>query len=89
MTQTQEQTQEDGSRPLKKYTFYGYDAASRLISQAYPNGWNETLSYDAAGQLLTHVKTDPTNSPSKTITRTYTYDMQGNMWNSSRRERRE
>lgn len=60
-------------------TVYAYDAVSQLLSQVYPNGWQETRQYDAVGQLLRQVSTDPTQTASKTITHTYTYDAQGNM----------
>jgi len=36
-------------------------------------------TYDAAGQLLTQITTDPTNTPSKTSTHRYTYDAKGNI----------
>ena len=65
-------------------TVYGYDAAGRLASQSYPNGWNETFTYDNANQMLTQVATDPTNTPSKTITHTYIYDSQGNITHETR-----
>ena len=65
-------------------TVYNYDAASRLTSQVYPNGWAETFTYDNASQMLTQVATDPTNTPSKTITHNFAYDAQGNITHEAR-----
>jgi hypothetical protein len=39
---------------------------------AYPNNWDESYVYDAAGQMLSQLAQDPTKTPSKEILHTYT-----------------
>ena len=38
---------------------YVYDDANRPVKLTYPNGWIEQYTYDAEGNLLKTVDTDP------------------------------
>ncbi|MCL1809619.1 MAG: nucleotidyltransferase domain-containing protein [Clostridiales bacterium] len=64
-------------------TAYSYDAA-RLTGMSYPNGWSESYSYNAKGWLTGQAATDPTNTPSKTVTHTHEYDVGSNIERETR-----
>ena len=67
---------------------YVYDAANRPVKLTYPNGWIEQYTYDAEGNLLKTVDTDPFQLYNKTpkVKYEYTYDAEGNVLTEFQRD---
>ena len=67
---------------------YVYDDANRPVKLTYPNGWIEQYTYDAEGNLLKTVDTDPFQLYNKTpkVKYEYTYDAEGNVLTEFQRD---
>ena len=61
--------------PLGNVETYAFDNAGRVISSTDRNGALHSIQYDVMGNPLVKTNTDGT----QTITKTYTYDMMGNL----------
>jgi len=56
-----------------------YDAASQLLTQAYPNGRKHEHEYNYAGRLVKTFEYEPSNPTAKVIRFEFEYDKQGNL----------
>lgn len=65
-----------------------YVDANRPVKLTYPNGWIEQYTYDAEGNLLKTVDTDPFQLYNKTpkVKYEYTYDAEGNVLTEFQRD---
>ena len=65
---------ESNSILLRRGISYDYGDSGNLVSITYVDGSAETFTYDAVGNLLTHVTESRLNSQGAPLTNTYEYD---------------